>query len=164
VERPTTAVVITIVEFAGRASAEPQLMTYALVLLVVIALVGHRRGGDKWALVLAGPVRHGALWALGLAAATLLIGSTIAMVGGATFVSRYAAVIYPIAVVLIGWGLASCPHDRAAPSAVVLPVHWWVWPRISRPRSIRERRRDRGRRAGRPGRHLSRPAVGGAQP
>jgi hypothetical protein len=138
VERPTTAVVITIIEFAGRASAEPQLMTYALVLLVVVALVGHTRNGDKWALMLAGPVRHGALWALGLAAATLLIGSTAAMVGGATFVSRYAAVIYPIAVVLIGWGLASCPPRlRGALAAVVFAGSLvGVALEISMPRSI----------------------------
>ncbi|MEZ5371212.1 MAG: glycosyltransferase family 39 protein [Microthrixaceae bacterium] len=121
VERPTTAVVITIIEFAGQASAEPQLMTYVLVLLVAVAVVGRSRPGDRWGLVLAAPVRRGALWALGLAAATLLIGSTVAMLGGATFVSRYAAVIYPIAVVLVGWGLAACPARlRGALALVVL--------------------------------------------
>ena len=101
VERPTTAVVITLIDFAGRPSAEPQLTTYVLVFLVLVALVGRGRG--NWAMVLEGPVRRSALWPLALAGLTLLLGSLAAMVSGATFVSRYAAVIYPMAIVLIGF-------------------------------------------------------------
>lgn len=138
VERPTTALVITIIEFAGQASAEPQLMTYALVLLIAVALVGRSRDGDLWGLTLAAPVRRGALWAVGLALSTLLIGATVAMLGGATFVSRYAAVIYPIAVVLIGWGLASCPPRLRGTLAVVVLAGSLVGValEISKPRTI----------------------------
>ena len=121
VERPTTAVVITLIDFAGQPSAEPQLMTYVLVFLIVVALVGRARGDDRWGLVLAAPARRQAMWALALALGTLLIGATAAMASGATFVSRYAAVIYPLVVVLIGWGLAACPPRlRGVLGAVVL--------------------------------------------
>ena len=63
-------------------------MTYALVLPVVVAMVGHTGTAAKWALMPAGPRGHGVLWAPGLAGATMRYGWTGGGVGRAAVENR----------------------------------------------------------------------------
>jgi hypothetical protein len=120
--RPTTLLLVTVVDFAGQAVAEPQLLSYVLVLLVVVAAVGRvvrGAGGDE---VLQVEPRTTPLVRAELVVVlvTLAIGWAAGAVTGGTFHPRYAAVVFPLYVVAVAAGLAQL-RGRAV-AAVALAV------------------------------------------
>ena len=109
--RPAAIVAATLTDFSGGTLAESQVLAYSLVALVAVAIGGHWMSRER-SLRLGAPARPAALVHFALFSATLAIGWAVAFASGATFASRYAAVVYPSFVILVAIGIVV--FDRPA--------------------------------------------------
>lgn len=116
--RPTAALAETLIELGGRSVLEGPILGSLLVLLVALGLFGRAVGTSRVELDLRtrGPVRAEAA----VVVLTLAIGSGIAFVQGATFATRYAAVIVPLLLLVAAVGVTRL--TGALPLAVVALV------------------------------------------
>lgn len=117
--RPTTMVMVTLVDLAGGAFAEAQALSYVLVGVVAAALTVCVVGGR---LVLGGRPQRRVRAELGIVLLTMAVAWVVSYLSGNTYASRYAAVVVPLVVVAVGAGLALArtPRTTVAVAAVVL--------------------------------------------
>ena len=139
--RPTTLLIVTVIDFAGRAVAEPQILSYLFVLLLVVAAMGvvtNRRstgdgrdpqsGGDPpndgapAAEVLQVEPRTTPFVRLELIVlfGTLGVGSLASIATSSTYQPRYAAVVFPLFCLCVAAGLSLLRGTRTL--AVVLAL------------------------------------------
>lgn len=100
---PPSGVSLTLTEFAGGPHFDGDLVTPTLLLLPLLALFGvavSRRHID-----LDLKTRPGVRWEWIAWAVTLLVGLTASYASGNAFQGRYAAIIYPIFVLTVGYGI-----------------------------------------------------------
>jgi mannosyltransferase len=122
--RPTTMVLVSIVDAAGRPVAEPQLLSYVFVALVLVALFGRvtTTGTPPTEVVVAEarsvPRVRVELAVIGL---TLAIGWAASAAASGTFQARYAAVVMPLWALCIAAGLVTL-RPRGAVAAVLAVV------------------------------------------
>lgn len=91
-------------------------------LLAILALVGLLgRGEGSWRIELDLRTRSTARWPLAVAAVTLALGSTAALLSGSAFATRYAAVVVPMVLLAVAVGLAEVGH-RAVRSVLVVAL------------------------------------------
>lgn len=119
--RPTTLLLVTIVDFAGQAVAEPQLLSYVLVLLVVVALVGVVIRGNRGEVLQVEPrttplVRAEVVVVL----LTLGIGWAAGAATGGTFHPRYAAVAFPLYCIAVAAGVGRLRGPAVAATAIAV--------------------------------------------
>lgn len=119
--RPTTLLLVTIVDFAGQAVAEPQLLSYVLVLLVVVALVGVVVRGDRGEVLQVEPrttplVRAEVVVVL----VALGVGWAAGAVTGGTFHPRYAAVVFPLYCIAVAAGIGRLRGPAVAATAMAV--------------------------------------------
>ncbi|MFM7063660.1 MAG: hypothetical protein ACKO04_09255 [Actinomycetes bacterium] len=120
--RPTTMLLVAVVDFAGGSFAEAQLLSYVLVGLVVAGLVVRAVRDPSPHLVLGGRPLPRVRAEMGIVLVTLGLAWAVSSVSGGTFASRYASVVYPLflAAVAAGMALARSPRTTAVVLAVVL--------------------------------------------
>jgi 4-amino-4-deoxy-L-arabinose transferase-like glycosyltransferase len=108
-----------LVSFAGGdESAEAFILLLPLVLLPLLALFAAPLDGRRIELDL--KTRPAVRWELGAAVAILLFGASVSWVAGSAFEGRYAAVMYPLLLLAIAYGLTAFADRRVR--AVVLAV------------------------------------------
>ena len=101
--RVTNLVVTSLTEFAGGPYSEAQLGMLLLVVLVTIGIFGSAIDNQRIELdFFAHPLARRPLSILTL---TVAIASAVALVNGMGFSPRYAAVFFPLFVILVGLGL-----------------------------------------------------------
>jgi hypothetical protein len=126
--RPATILVVTLTDFVGGGFGELQLVSYALVVAVFVALFGEIRqrvGRQVIELTLAPQPR--VLVEVVVLVTTVLIGWVASVVASGTYASRYAAVVFPLFVLCVAGGMAMARSPRwtatmAALVAVALVV------------------------------------------
>ena len=120
--RPTTMLLVAVVDFAGGAFAEAQLLSYLLVGLVAAALVVRAVRNPTPQLVLGARPLPRVRTEVGVLLVTLGVAWAVSYVASGTFASRYASVVYPLflAAVAAGIALARTPRATAVLLAVVL--------------------------------------------
>lgn len=112
--RPATILVVTVTDFVGGGFGELQLMSYALVIAIAVAVFGTirtRAGHQVIELVPTPRARIGA--ELSVLVLTLAIGWATSAVASSTYASRYAAAVVPLFVLCSAAGLAMIRTRRA---------------------------------------------------
>lgn len=115
--RPTRVVSESLVDFNGGLDPESILLLLVTSFLLVIGVFGHR---DRSQLVLGRSAEPWVTNAFAVLAATIVVGAGATFVTQSAFAGRYAAVFFPIFVVLVGLGLAHLGHNWVRTGAVAL--------------------------------------------
>ena len=102
--RPAEIVSVMVIDFGGGVTGEAAVLGWGLVFLAVAGLVARSAGPFRLDLDLR--ARRSARVPAALVGGTLALACVAGYASGATFASRYAAVIHPLVVVLAGIGLA----------------------------------------------------------
>ncbi|MCB1257555.1 MAG: glycosyltransferase family 39 protein [Microthrixaceae bacterium] len=113
---PVSVVVITLVDFAGGRFGVAQFFSYFLVMAAVGAAVVSIRSAvsaDEQELVVEGHFHPRIRPELTVVALTMALGWAAAAASGNTFSSRYAAVVFPLVVMVVAAGLAVIRSPRA---------------------------------------------------
>ena len=124
--RPTTVLLVTIIEFAGRPVAEPQLLSYVLVMMVVLGVFGvvvNRRRGDgsaAEAVQIAPGTTPRIRYELTVVVGTLAVGSVASVATSATYQSRYASVVFPLFCLCVAAGLSVLRGVRTLAAVLVV--------------------------------------------
>ena len=118
--RPTTMLLVAVVDFAGGSFAEAQLLSYLLVGLVVAALVVRAVRNPAPELVLGARPLPRVRTEVGVLLFTLGVAWAVSVVASGTFASRYASVVYPLFLAAVAAGIALARTPRA--TAVLLVV------------------------------------------
>jgi 4-amino-4-deoxy-L-arabinose transferase-like glycosyltransferase len=105
-------------DFAGGEHSEAYALLVVLVMLTIVAVFG--LAIDRYRMELDVRTRPGVRAEAGIWVATLLLGGTFAFVTGATFAGRYAAVLYPLFVLVLAYGITRFADRRVR--AVLLAV------------------------------------------
>ena len=116
---PASVIVVSVVDFAGSRHGAAQLLSYALVALIVAAATVRIAGSD---LVIGRPVAprvRGELVVIGL---TMGVGWATAFATNNTFASRYVAVIFPLFVVSVAAGIALARSPRVTVALLAVVV------------------------------------------
>ena len=114
---PTRVVSESLVDFNGGLDPEPILLLLVTSFLLVVGVFGHR---DRNQLVLGRSAEPWVSNAFAVLAATIVVGGGATFVTTSAFAGRYAAVFFPIFVVLVGLGLAHLGHNWVRTGAVAL--------------------------------------------
>ncbi|MGE3620808.1 MAG: glycosyltransferase family 39 protein [Acidimicrobiia bacterium] len=105
--RPAQVLAVTLDDLGGGGWAEARLLGVLSVVLALVGLCGTQTG----ATVVLGPRTRPALRPLAaVAAGTLALGSLVALAGSSAYASRYAAVVVPLALVVVAAGLVALPR------------------------------------------------------
>jgi 4-amino-4-deoxy-L-arabinose transferase-like glycosyltransferase len=110
--RPSQAAAATLSDLGGSGFTEAILFGVVLVLLVVLGVFGRRTPSGTIDLDLNRPTAVGA--EVGVAVATLVVGSVAGYLTDATFATRYASVFLPLVLLAAAAGLAQLPTRHAA--------------------------------------------------
>jgi mannosyltransferase len=113
--RPTRVASESIVDFTGGLFPESTLLAATLVCLVALALFGRR---SREGLLLARPAADWRGQAAMVAAGTAALGAAVAFAMGSAFAGRYAAVYFPVVVLLVAAGIALIPAGWARVGAL----------------------------------------------
>lgn len=117
--RPAEIVSTMVIDFGGGVTGEAAVLGWAVMVLAVIGVVGRSSGMFRLDLDLRS--RAAARVPAVLVAGTLAVACVAGYLTGATFASRYAAVVHPLVIVLAGIGLAQFrPHWLAAVALVAV--------------------------------------------
>jgi hypothetical protein len=107
---PPTNAALGIVDFAGGRMVEGWSLVLPLVLLALIALTA--RAVDRWRLEVDLRTVPGVRWEWLVGALTLMGGLGLSFVVGTGFQSRYAAVMFPLFVLAIAYGIVVLADRR----------------------------------------------------
>lgn len=117
--RPTAALALTFEDFGGGDFLEAQLLASVLVVLVLLGVFGQADDGRRITLDLGTrPTVRREVIVVGLTLGLALLASYVT---ASTYVTRYAAVFFPLALLIAAAGLA-CFVGRAGRSAAYLVV------------------------------------------
>lgn len=117
--RPATILVVSFIDFVGGPRGELQLLSYGVASAVLVAVFGRlRRRSGREVIELGSTPQPRIAAELAVMLLTYLIGWAVSAVSGATFASRYAAVVLPLFVLVTAGGLAMA-RRRATTTAVV---------------------------------------------
>ena len=112
--RPATMLVVSVTDFVGGGFGEMQVMSYALVFAITVAVIGSIRDrSGKQVIELTGRPGPRIAGELSVFLLTMAVGWATAMVASATYASRYAAVVAPLFALCAGAGLAMIRTRRA---------------------------------------------------
>ena len=114
---PTRVLSESLIDFNGGLDPEPILLLLVTSFLLVVGVFGHR---DRNQLVLGRSAEPWVSNAFAVFAATIVVGAGATFVTRSAFAGRYAAVFFPIFVVLVGLGLAHLGHNWVRTGAVAL--------------------------------------------
>jgi mannosyltransferase len=117
--RPTRVVSESLVDFNGGLDPEAILLLLVTSFLLVVGVFGHRER-DRNQLVLGRSAEPWVTNAFAVFAATIVVGAGATFVTKSAFAGRYAAVFFPIFVVLVGLGLTHLGHNWVRTGAVAL--------------------------------------------
>ena len=123
--RPTTMVVVMVVDFAGGSFSESQLASYLLVVLIALATFAAVRtlGGDRSPVVLVrGRVDGRIRTELVVVGLTLGMAWAVSYATSNTFASRYTAVVFPLFVLCVAAGVAVARTSRATAALLAVVV------------------------------------------
>jgi 4-amino-4-deoxy-L-arabinose transferase-like glycosyltransferase len=115
--RPTRVVSESLVDFSGGLDPEALLLLVLSALLLVLGVFGHR---DRNLLVLGRSSEPWVTNAFAVFAATIVVGAAGTLATRSAYAGRYAAVFFPIFVVLVGLGLSRLGHNWVRTGAVAL--------------------------------------------
>ena len=102
-EFPWVAFARGIVDFSGSdENGEAPVLLVAIIILALLAIFG--RGLDRRRVELDLRTRPEARWEAAAGFGALLIGGGLSYVGGTTFEPRYAATVFPLVALVIGYG------------------------------------------------------------
>jgi hypothetical protein len=107
----------SLVDFSGGLDPEAVLLLVLSSLLLVLGVFGHR---DRTQLVLGRSSEPWVANAFAVLAATVVVGAAGTFLTRSAFAGRYAAVFFPIFVVLVGLGLSRLGHSWVRTGAVAL--------------------------------------------
>ncbi len=117
---PPIPVARTILEFSGGDHSEGWLLVYVAVALLVVGLFGHATGRGTIEIDFrshSSVVGEAIVGAIGL-----VLGSTVAYVGGSGFQPRYAAAVLPLFVIVLARGVSLLPGAKAQIGVLVIIV------------------------------------------
>jgi hypothetical protein len=114
---PTRVLSESLIDFNGGLDPEPILLLLVTSFLLVVGVFGHR---DRNQLVLGRSAEPWVSNAFAVLASTIVVGASATFVTRSAFAGRYAAVFFPIFVVLVGLGLAHLGHNWVRTGAVAL--------------------------------------------
>ncbi len=117
---PVTALGGTILAFAGGGHAEGVAFVAPLVLLALLGVFG--RAIDTSRIEIDLRTRPGVRWEALAACATMLVGTGLSWVNGTAFQARYAAIVFPLFVLVVGWGFTSISSRRLWVAVAVFVV------------------------------------------
>ena len=123
--RPTTMVVVMVVDFAGGSFSESQLASYLLVVLIALATFAAVRtlGGERSPVVLVrGRVDGRIRTELVVVGLTLGMAWAVSYATSNTFASRYTAVVFPLFVLCVAAGVAVARTSRATAALLAVVV------------------------------------------
>jgi hypothetical protein len=100
---PPTGFDIALTDFAGGEHADAVLVRIALVLLASLALLGVAT--SRWHVDVDLRTRRGVRWEWGAWSAALVLGLTLSYAAASAFQSRYAAIVYPLFVLTVAYGI-----------------------------------------------------------
>jgi hypothetical protein len=118
---PPTGFDVALTDFAGGEHADAVLVRIALVLLAALGLFGVATG--RWHADLDLRTRRGVRWEWGAWVGALTLGLTLSYLAASAFQSRYAAIVYPLFVLTVAYGvvvLGNRPARYAMLAFVVL--------------------------------------------
>ena len=115
--RPTRVLSESLVDFNGGFDPESILLLLVTSFLLVVGVFGHR---DRNQLVLGRSAEPWVTNAFAVLACTIAVGAGATLVTKSAFAGRYAAVFFPIFVVLVGLGLTHLGHNWVRTGAVAL--------------------------------------------
>jgi len=101
--RPTTALSVTLVEFGAGGYGERELVGALFLVALLLGLFG--RAVNRTSTVLEFRAQRDFRIPALIAAISFAIGCAVSFVAGSAFASRYAAVIFPMAIMLVAAGL-----------------------------------------------------------
>jgi mannosyltransferase len=107
---PPTNAALGVVDFAGGKMIEGWTLVLPVVLLALLALVGRAR--DRWLIDVDLRTVPGVRWEWLVGAATLWIGLSLSFVARTGFQSRYAAVMFPLFVLAVAFGILAFNDHR----------------------------------------------------
>lgn len=112
--RPATILVVTLTDFVGGGFGELQLVSYALVVAVAVAVFGELRTRvGRQVIELTAVPQPRVLVELAVLLTAMGIGWAASVAASGTYASRYAAVVYPLFVLSAAGGLAMARTTRA---------------------------------------------------
>lgn len=116
---PWSALADAVARFAGRLDhGEAFILIFLTLILPLLALFGQAIDSRRIELDLR--TRPTVRWELAAAFATLLVGLTLSWLNGTAFESRYAAVMYPLFVIAIAFGITVFVDRRTRVVVVAL--------------------------------------------
>ena len=118
---PTNVLSRTVTELGGGGWPSSLLLGMLTLALVLVALFG-RIDDDGTAVQLTGHLRPSAAPVLGIAAATLLVGTAVQQASGTAYESRYASVLVPLIWIGAAVGATQVPKVWPRAAIVVLVV------------------------------------------
>ena len=117
--RPTRVVAESLLDFNGGLDPEAILLLLVTSFLLVVGVFGHR-DRERNQLVLGRSAEPWITNAFAVLACTIVVGAGATFVTKSAFAGRYAAVFFPIFVVLVGLGLSHLGHNWVRTGAVAL--------------------------------------------
>jgi len=102
---PASALDTALNGFAGGEHADAVVVELGFGVLVLLALFGVAR--SRWRVDLDLRTRPGARWEWFAWAATLALGMTVSFAAGSAFQDRYAAIVFPLFVVCVAYGIGT---------------------------------------------------------
>ena len=116
---PGLPIGLTFLAFGGEYTQEGWLTMLLLVALTVVGVFGATSGRDVALDLRSRPdIRRYAMFG----GATLVVGTSLAYLGGTTFQPRYSAVVLPFFVLVVARGIAVLPGPRIGVGALVVVV------------------------------------------
>ncbi len=121
--RPATILVVTITDFVGGGFGEVQVITYLLIAAIGVALFGVlRQRAGRQVVELTATAQLRIIPELYVFLTTVAIAWLVSVAASATYASRYAAVIYPLFVLMVGAGLAMARSKKVTALLVAITL------------------------------------------
>jgi len=118
---PWSSLADAVIAFAGsEVHATAFLLVIPLLLLPLLALFGKAAGSHQVDLDL--HTRPEARWEIVTAFAVLILGLTVSWVGGTAFDGRYAAIVFPLVVLVVAFGLMVFADNRVRTGVLIVVV------------------------------------------
>jgi hypothetical protein len=119
-ELPPGPIGKSILEFSGSTHSEGWLLVYVAVALLAIGTFG--LATERRTIELSLHREASVLWEAAIGLAALALGATLAWIGHSGFQPRYAAIVFPMFVIVVARGITVLPTARVRAIALVFVV------------------------------------------